>query len=397
LSVPFFRIFRNPSTLILLIIGATVFLTTPACGPRTPPAGIDTLWTRVIGGIYDDQGQDVKVTTDGGYIVAGFTRSIGAGGYDMYVIKFSATGAVVWDTTYGGAKDDQAYAVEPTADGGYAVCGFTNSHGAGIEDVYLIKTDAGGDTVWTRTYGGTAGDAGYDLKTLPDSGFIIAGVKGSDVYLIRTDANGDTVWTRTYGGSGNDFANSLIPTADGGYAIAGATNSYGAGESDVYLIKVDAQGNLLWSKTFGGAKNDWGSSIVQTPDHGLIIAGYTESFGHGAFDIYLIRTDANGDTVWTRTIGGDKSEGAYSVCSTADGSIIIAGFTESWGNGGMDLYLVKTGSDGNQDWSAIYGGSADDIAYGLTATPDGGFIAVGYTKSFGLGSADVYILKTAPE
>lgn len=382
---------------IIYLIGALALLLLPDCGPRIPTPGIDTLWTRTIGGTRDDQGQMVKVTADGGYVVAGFTHSVGAGENDFYLLRVGSSGNLLWDTTYGFARDEQAYGIAVTGDGGYALCGFTNSIGAGIEDVYLVRTDADGDTVFTRTYGGTTGDAGYDLAVLPDSGFVICGIKGSDVYLIRTDKDGDTLWIRAFGGTGNDFANSLTPTHDGGFVVCGATNSFGSGLSDVYLLKVDGSGNLLWSKTFGGTKNDWGASVVQAPDDGLIVCGYTESFGHGAFDCYLIKTDADGDTVWTRTFGGGKNESGYSVVALPDGSIAAAGFTDSWGHGGLDLYLIKAGPDGDEIWSAVYGGPADDVAYSLVQTDDGGYIAVGYTKSYGLGSADIYILKTASE
>jgi len=396
-SAGFRRFFSRNRLLILSIIGTVSLSFLPNCGPRIPTPGIDTLWTRTIGGVRDDQGQNVKVTPDGGYVVAGYTHSVGAGGNDFYLFRIGAAGNLIWDKTYGGAKDEQAYAVAVTADGGYAICGFTNSIGTGIEDIYLVRTDADGDSVWTRTYGGTTGDAGYDLAVLPDSGFIIAGIKGSDVYLIRTDSRGDTVWTRTFGGTGNDFANAVIPTADGGFVVAGATNSFGAGLSDLYLLKVDGSGNLLWSKIYGGTKNDWGAAVAQTPDNSLVITGYTESFGHGAFDCYLIKTNADGDTAWTRTYGGNKNESGYSVVALADGSIAVAGFTDSWGYGGLDLYLLKINPNGDQLWSAVYGGSADDVAFALAETGDQGYIAVGYTKSFGSGSADVYVLKTAAE
>jgi len=382
---------------IIYLIGALVLSVLPDCGPRIPTPGIDTLWTRTIGGLQDDQGQSVKVTPDGGYVVAGFTHSIGAGENDYYLLRVGVGGDLLWDTTYGFVRNEQAYGIAVTGDGGYAICGFTNSIGSGIEDVYLVRTDADGDTIFTRTYGGTTGDAGYGIADLTNSGFAICGIRGSDIYMIRTDTIGDTLWTRTFGGSGNDFGNSLARTADGGFVICGATNSFGSGLSDVYLLKVDGSGNLLWSKTFGGTKNDWGASVVPDLDDGFIVCGYTESFGHGAFDCYLIKTDADGDTVWTRTFGGGGNEAGYSVIVLPDGSIAVAGFTDSWGHGALDLYLLKVGSDGSQTWSAVYGGPADDVAYSLAPTADGGFIAVGYTKSFGFGSADLYILKTAPE
>jgi hypothetical protein len=176
----------------------------------------------------------------------------------------------------------------------------TWSFGAGAEDVYLIKTDAVGDAVWTRTYGGPAGDWGWSVEETSDGGYIIAGLTWSfgagleDVYLMKTDSVGDTVWTRTFGGPAGDRGNSVGQASDGGYVIAGATESFGAGSWDVYLIKTDGLGDTVWTRTYGGAAEDWGWSVEETSDGGYVIAGSTCSFGAGAEDVYLIKTDADG-------------------------------------------------------------------------------------------------------
>ncbi len=368
-----------------------------SCGHDRPPQGIDTLWTRSIGGLYSEEAQDVLLTSGGEIIITGTTSTFGAGGFDIYLLRLSASGDLVWDTTYGGDRDEQAYACAAMPDGGLAICGLTNSFGAGAEDVYLLRTTVLGDTVWTRTYGGTAGDAGYDLAVTADTGLVVAGIKGSDIYLIRTTSSGDTVWTRTYGGAGNDFATALVPTSDNGYVITGATSSFGAGSGDVYLFKVDESGNLLWSRTFGGTRNDWGTAVVETADQGFLITGYTESFGNGGYDVYVIRTNDQGDSLWTRTYGEDGDECGYDVCANLDGSFVICGGTTSYGDAGFDALLLKIDADGEEVWKAVYGGSEDDITYALAITPDNSYLAVGYSRSWGVGGADVFVLKTVPD
>jgi len=212
-----------------------------------------------------------------------------------------------WWRTYGGTNQDWGYSVQQTADGGYIVAGATKSYGAGNEAVYLIKTNASGDTLWTRTYGGASADCGYSVQQTSDGGYIITGYTYSfgagapdsaNVYLIKTDTSGDTLWTRTYSGTGNDYGRSVQQTADGGYIIAGYTHYFGMGPPDstnVYLIKTDASGDTLWTKTYGGTSPDFGYSVQQTADGGYVIAGYTASFGAGDDDVYLIKTDSLGN------------------------------------------------------------------------------------------------------
>ncbi|MEO0049813.1 MAG: hypothetical protein ABIK42_01550, partial [candidate division WOR-3 bacterium] len=180
-----------------------------------------------------------------------------------------------------------------------------------------------------------------------DGGYIIAGGTEYDVYLIKTDANGNLLWERTFGGENDDWGCSVQQTSDGGYIIAGFTMSFGAGDWDVYLIKTDGNGNLLWERTFGGENDDRGYSVQQTSDEGYIIAGYTWSFGAGRADVYLIKTDDNGNPLWQKTFGGSSWDDGFSIQQTLDGGFIIAGSTGSFGAGNCDVYLIKTDSEGN--------------------------------------------------
>jgi hypothetical protein len=257
----------------------------------------DTLWTRTYGGLYPDEGWSVQQTADGGYIIAGETESFGAGDYDIYLIKTDSLGDTLWTKTYGGMDNDRSWSVQQTSDSGYIVVGMTASFGTDFEYVYVIKTNSLGDTVWTKTYGGGFFDFGYSVEQTNDDGYIIGGSTSSfgagwyDVYLIKTDALGDTNWTNTYGGADGDIGLQLATTTDGGYIITGYTLSFGAGNGDVYLIKTDSIGDTMWTTTYGGTDDDYGYSVWQTSDSGYIIAGMTRSFGAGGSDIYLIKTE----------------------------------------------------------------------------------------------------------
>jgi hypothetical protein len=359
----------------------------------------DTLWTRTYGGSSDDKAMSVEQTTDGGYIAAGLTYSFGAGSADLYLVKMDAFGDTLWTRVYGGVGFDYALGIQETDDGGYVVAAGTSSFGAGDMDFYLIKTDASGDTLWCRTYGGSDPDVAFSVDQTIDGGYIFAGYSMSfgagdmDFYLIKTDASGDSLWSRTYGGSGSDWGLSVQQTADGGYIVAGRTDSFGAGSNDLYLVKADAAGDTLWTRTYGATGSENAYSVQQTTDEGYIVGGLTNSFGSGGFDFFLVKTDVSGDTVWTTTYGGSNDDFGTSVWETTDGGYILAGYTNSFGAGGQDFYLVKTDEDGQALWTRTYGGGQDDAAYSIQQTPDEGYIVAGLTYSSGAGEADFYLVR----
>ncbi|MCH7761954.1 T9SS type A sorting domain-containing protein [candidate division TA06 bacterium] len=359
-----------------------------------------TTFERTYGGTGWDGGTSVQQTTDGGYIISGYTKSFGAGGVDFYLIKTNPSGDTVWTRTYGDGTDDKSHSVRQTSDGGYIIAGCTKCETSTSTDIYLIKTDPLGNTLWTRAYDRNDQDRSYSVQQTSDGGYIITGctdcsTSDEDIYLVKTDSLGDTLWTRTFGGTNVDVGMSVKQTADGGYVIAGFTVSFGSGSGDVYLIKTDSLGDTLWTRTYGGTMNDAGSSVQQTvPDGGYIIAGFTRSFGSGSSDIYLIKTDSLGETLWTKTFGGTMLDGGSSVQQTQDGGYIIAGQTASFGAGMYDVYLIKTDFMGNAAWTRIYGGRLFEIGSSVQQTSDGGYIIVGYTESFDPGNRDVYLIKT---
>jgi hypothetical protein len=360
-----------------------------------------TSFAKTYGGTDSDWAFSVQQTSDGGYIVAGLTSSFGAGSWDIFLIKTDANGNIRWAKTYGGTGWDEAYSVQQTSDGGYIVAGWTDSFGAGWEDIFLIKTDANGNVQWAKTYGGTNTDYAFSVQQTSDGGYIVAGYTASfgagswDIFLIKTDANCNLQWAKTYGGTYSDFAFSVQQTSDGGYIVAGYTASFGAGYGDFFLIKTDANGNVIWAQTYGGTSgDDVALSVQQTSDGGYIVAGWTDSFGAGNSDAFLVKTDANGNIRWAKTYGGTYWDEASSVQQTSDGGYIVAGYTASFGAGGTDAFLIKTDASGNVQWAKTYGGTYGEGARFIHQTSDGGYIVAGDTRSFGAGESDIFLIKT---
>ena len=352
-------------------------------------------WFRTFDINHEDFGRSVQQTTDGGYIIAG--KTWGYGFYNFFLIKTNVNGYSSWIKIIGKSDCwDEGYSVQQTTDGGYIVTGNTNYNGYSVCDVWLIKTDSNGDTLWTKTYGGTIEDWGQSVQQTTDGGYIVVGFTESfgagswDVWLIKTDSNGDTFWTRTYGGSSGEVAYSGQQTRDGGYIITGFTSTYGAGHYDVWLVKTDSNGNALWTRTFGGVNEERGYSVQQTADNGYIIVGYTLSFGAGDYDVWLIKTDSNGDTLWTRTYGSIDDDRGYSVQQTTDGGYIITGYTESYA-GWDDILLIKTDSNGDTLWTRTYGGVYEDKGYSVQQATDGGYIITGFSET---NEIDVCLVKT---
>jgi hypothetical protein len=254
---------------------------------------------------------------------------------------------------------------------------------------------------WSNTFGGPGEDYGLSVQQTSDGGYIIAGSTQSygagsfDVWLIKADSSGNMAWNRTFGGSGNDKGSSVQQTSDGGYVIAGSTTSYGAGNADVWLIKTDSSGDAEWDKTFGGPPLDYGNSVGQTSDGGYVIVCYTDSYGAGSGDVWLIKTDSSGNEVWNKTFGGSRDDYGNSVGQTSDGGYIIAGETSSYLGGGGGAWLIRTDSSGNEEWNKTFGGSSSDGGSSVQQTSDGGYIFTGAIYSYEAGSYDVWLMKVA--
>jgi hypothetical protein len=243
------------------------------------------------------------------------------------------------------------YSARQTLDGGYIICSQTIFFGSGANDIWLIKTDSLGDTLWTRTYGGIHDEWGRFADQTSDSGYIVLGQTESfgagnyDLYVVKTDTAGDTVWTNTYGTASSDYTNSMQQTSDGGFIILATSTLHSAGNHDAVLIKTDPNGDTLWTGAYGGVEQESGSFVQQTSDGGYILAGQTRSYGSGGSDLFIVRTDAAGDTLWTKIMGGSGDDIGHCIQETSDGGYIVAAQTDSYGAGGDDLWLIKLEPD----------------------------------------------------
>ena len=254
------------------------------------------------------------------------------------------------------------------------------------------------NAIWIRTFGGIDSDYGRSIQQVFNDGYIIVGTTASfgdnnDVWLIKTDVQGNKEWDKTFGGSNDDFGSCIQQTIDGGYIITGWTNSFGGGNNDVWLIKTDVQGNKEWDKTFGGNDTDVGYSVQQTIDGGYIITGWTKSFGNGNNDVWLIKTDADGNEEWNKPLGGNLFDRGYAVQQTIDGGYIIVGWTNSFGDGNYNVWLIKTDAEGNEEWNKPFGGSDSDRGYAVQQTENNEYVITGWTKSFGNGNNDAWLIK----
>jgi putative intracellular protease/amidase len=365
------------------------------------------VWAKTIGGAQSDGGRDIIETNDGGFVIAGYTFSFGAGNADASLVKVDAEGELIWSKTFGGAGWEYAYAVGETKDGGFILGGYTTSNGAGQKDILLVRTDPDGNEIWAKTYGGPGIDVGRRVLQTKDGGFILVGyttsigLGESDVYLLKTDPNGNEIWAKTFGDTGPDRGHDLDLTFDEGYIITGASGSF-SGNSDAYLIKVNTNGVEEWSKTFSleginllSESYDWANAVKTTQDGGFIIIGNSDS-NEDLMNIHLIKTDSEGEIIWTQTFGKKFYDYGSSVSETGDGGFILSGATKNASTGHNDIYLRKVDQDGNEVWTQIFG-TVDGSEWGSSVieTRNGHFIIAGHTNSYGAGLYDIWLLRVA--
>jgi len=313
-----------------------------------------------------------------------------------------------WSRTFGGENNVEFSAIQPTSDGGFIAAGSPHSWGVEFNEGWLVKIDGAGRELWSRTFS-RSWEAGFfsSIQPTSDGGFIAVGLTvfleaewGGDLadgWLVKTNEAGIEQWDRTFGGEGYDFFSSIQPTVDGGYILTGETFSFGAGGYDGWLIKTNGSGIEQWQRTFGGEGYDSFSSIQPTSDGGFILAGYTESFGSGLRDGWLVRTDGAGIEQWRRTFGGEGTDHFYSVQQTSDGGFVAAGLTQSFGSGRNDGWLVRTDGAGIELWSRTFSGGGSDSFSAIQPTSDGGFIVAGDTYSIETERSVGWLVKVCVE
>ena len=360
----------------------------------------DILWSKTFGHAGSEGGRSIIATDDGGFVITGYTYSTGAGRSDVYLLKTTADGEEKWSKTFGGSGWEYSFSVIQTADLGYLITGYTTSLGAGSKDVYLIKTDNQGNLIWEKTYGGENKDVGRAVCETQDGGFLICGYTDSytageeDIYVIRTDDNGDSLWTKTIGEERSEIGRAVCELDDGNFMLLGATgSSISTGNQDAYLVKIDPSGNKIWHNTFGNKTSfpfDWGNAFCQTEDNGFVITGSTNI--RSPMDVLLIKSDSLGNQKSYMNFGEDFYDYGHAICQTEDGGYLVCGTTKNFATIKNDLYVRRLDNHGKEIWTKIIGGDFSDWGSAICQTPDG-FVLTGHTNSFGNGDYDVWLLK----
>lgn len=364
----------------------------------------DTLWSKTFGGEKWDGGLSVVETLNGDFIIAGYSESE-TGGTDVYLVRTTASGDVVWTRKYGGEEDDWAESICVSSDGYYVVAGTTFSFGEVFADVWLLKIDDDGDTVWSQTYGEEAGDFGWSVCEHSGGGYLITGDSysgggGWNAYLVKTDKDGNELWTQSFGGSKEDLGAFVIESSDTTYLIVGYSESFHLSDYDFYLVMTDTAGNVLWERNYGGegwnGYDDAAYGVCKTSG-GYLVTGAASSFGAGNTDLWVLKIDDAGDSLWSKTYGGEQNDWGEHVCPTSNG-FLITGCTYSYGAGEGDLWLLKIDALGDTQWTRTYGSQVWDAGYCGIQTSDGAYVVTGETGYPPAGDdGDVWLLKLESE
>ncbi|MCS3795553.1 BACON domain-containing protein [Niastella sp. OAS944] len=344
--------------------------------------------------------ESVMVDTDGGYVFSGSCQVPGASLGKCWVFKTDANGNKVWETLANAMGF--LFSITKTPDGGYIATGnrnVLNAQGAYIgSDLSVIKLNADGSIAWEKFFGGS----GNKVLNTADGGYLIAGIAGQDILLFKLDASGQEVWKKTFGGSAYDGNGTLTTTADGGYLLAGYSSSNdgdisgGHGSADVVVFKLDASGNKIWTKLYGGSQSDGADDIIATKDGGSILIGSTKSNDgdanglHGSDDdVWVLKLDNNGQKTWQATLGSGRWDEGYSITQLADGGYIALGFSNgsdgdvTGNHGDKDLWAVKLTNTGKKLWQRSFGGPGQELPGAVVSSADGSFVIAGYASADG--------------
>jgi hypothetical protein len=406
-------------------------------------------WARCYGGSDREDATSIIQTADGGFIVAGTSESNDGdvsgnhGRADYWVVKLNSSGVLQWQKCLGGSDWDEASSIAQTTDGGYIVAGYSSSNDSdvsgnhGLLDYWVVKLNSSGDIQWQKCLGGSDYDEASSIAQTADGGFIVAGrsysndgdVSGyhgtpgyyGDYWVVKLNSSGDIIWQKCLGGSSDDWAYSIAQTTDGGFIVAGSSRSNDGdvsgnhGRADYWVVKLNSSGVLQWQKCLGGNDWDYAYSIAQTSDGGFIVAGFSESNdgdvsgNHGSADYWVVKLNSSGDIQWQKSLGGSYSDVAYSIAQTADCGFIVAGKSGSndgdvsGNHGGNDYWVVKLNSSGDILWQKCLGGSDWDVANSIAQTADGGFIVSGESYSNdgdvngNHGGYDYWVVKLSPD
>lgn len=362
---------------------------------------LNAQWAKTFGDIWKDRLYAITETQDGEFVAVGSAElpMVEGNWIDTLVVKLSSEGDVVWSRAYGWLEHDWFEAVFPLEDGGFIAAGSYEDIWYDLRYAMILKLDAGGNLVWRRIYSvGGLNSRVESAKQTIDGGIILLGtgyseyVPEPDITVTKLNARGDVVWSKSYKGSKDDIPDAIQPTTDGGFIVAANSRSYPSEKRDGWLMRLDPAGEILWQKRYTGGADEWIYDVQQTSDQGFILAGWTKSFGEGETDCWILKTTEDGEIEWQKAFGGTHLDAIHSVKQTGDGGYIVAGVTTSFGAGSSDGLIAKLAPSGEVEWQRTYGGTGQDVLYDIQVTSEGGFITVGHTTSYGEGEEEAFVL-----
>lgn len=363
--------------------------------------GGDILWSRTYGATGSEGSRAMIQTPGGGFLMAGYTWSTGNGSADVLLIKTDAEGNQQWMKTLGSADWEYAYGLCNAAGGGYYITGYTSGYGAASKDLILYKTDADGNEVWHKIFGGPDIEVGKSVVQSPDGSVLVCGYTQSqgagedDLMLIKTDSNGNQLWTKTYGGSSSEMGKQVLVNGNGEYVILGSTGSQGAGNKDYWLFCTDTSGNTIWSKTYGNDGYQECFAVIETADGGYLISGDSDIHGVDFLNMYLVKTGPAGALIWEKNIESPENYYEYGkgLCEMADGTYMICGNLKYPADRTNDLFFCQVDTSGNVIWSGSYGGAASDWGNAVCRTGENDLLVAGHTFSYGAGQSDAWLVR----
>ncbi|MHA1906622.1 MAG: hypothetical protein ACW98Y_04955 [Candidatus Thorarchaeota archaeon] len=377
----------------------------------------NAVWANTFGGSHYDEGISIVETPEGNFVMSGRTKGFEALPQDdeIWLVSCDENGNYLWNKTYSGGMKYGGYmsthhhsvTVINSLDEGFLLTSHTTNFGSGDVNGWLTHTDTVGNHLWNYTYGGPQDEILIESVMSSEGGYLSAGFTENisagviDAWVLRTDVNGNHLWNRTYGTEDvGEIFYDVIEVSGGGYLMAGHLGESDHFEDrsstfvDVWLVRIDADGNHLWNQTYGGISVEAPNQVIQCSNGDFAFCGGTLSYGAGEFDAWVVRTSSNGQILWNHTYGGNDIESAFGLTECEDGGFGIFTLTYTNALGESDAWFVRTDSEGNQLWNQKYVGAAFDQFWGGIATDDG-FVAVGITQSFGAGNVDMWIVKIA--
>lgn len=393
------RLFRKVALngLVLFGIGISGQFSGVYAGSRRLFETSEPYFVKALGGSGDDYGNSITEVTNSDLVITGWTRSFGAGLGDVLIQKLDANGAPLWGKALGGTSMDISKSSAETMGGDLVLAGCTESFGAGASDVLVSRLTASGTLLWAKAFGGTSDDCGSSITEVTNGDFVLVGDTTSfgagnyDVLVSKLSANGTLLWAKIFGGIGSDVSRSVTETTNGDLVLTGYTTSFGAGGIDILVSRLSPNGTLIWMKAIGGASDDHSLSIREVTNGDLVLTGEMRSLSAGYSDVFVSRLNANGTLLWAKIFGGANWDVGYSITETTNGDLILTGRTESFGAGVSDALVSRLNASGTLLWTKVLGETSEDYGRFITETTNGDLMLTGYTASFGAGAWDVLV------